>query len=858
MIGRTFSHYRILEQIGAGGMGVVYRARDEELERDVAIKVLPSGTLSDDESRRRFREEALSLARLNHPNIATVHEFGSQDGIDFLVTEYISGVNLDAKIAGRPLPPKTVLALGVQFANGLNAAHQQGLVHRDLKPGNIRITPDDRLKILDFGLARLAKPDGDMDLTASIQKLEDTMGTLPYMAPEQLRGEKADARSDIWSAGAVLFEMAAGRRPFAESNGPLLINAILNRDPEAPSKLNRQISPGLESVILKALDKDPQHRYQSVRELCIDLERLTTGVSPLTSSPSRGFWKSGHGRWWVGGMFALILITACALTIPPLRQRLSAVGVSGGEKHIAVLPFDNIGNNAATEEIAEGLMDSLTSKFSNLDSGRNSLWVVPASVVRRRKVEDPTAAWHELGATLVVKGSIQRQGEGVHLTVNLINTKTLRQVGSVEIEDAAGDISTLQNEVVTRLAKMMGVSVTSEMLRSSGSSSVPAAYESYLKALGYIQRYDKPGNLDAAIDALQSAVNQDVRFAVGYAALGEAYRLKYQVDRNVKWLDEATKNCKRAGELDSKLPSVYVTLGRIHDDAGKHDLAVQEFQRALDLNPRDADALNGMAHAYENASRIADAEAAYKKAAALRLDYWDGYNTIGLFYDRQRRYDEAIKSLQRAIELTPDNAQVYFNLGAVYLDTSDPKMIPNAERALRKSLELNPTFAAYANLGFLYTQQGKYAESAAMTEKALQFNDRDYLVWANLANAYSWLKDPVKLESARSRELELLEESAKAKPNDAQVQASLAALYAQKKMREPALARVRTALALAPEDPVVLVTVGAAHEALGDRPEAIQFVQKGIQNGYTLDDLQRDPDMQALLNDPSFKVRAKN
>src|SRR6185369_6472782 len=290
---------------------------------------------------------------------------------------------------------------------------------------------------------------------------------------------------------------------------------------------------------------------------------------------------SGHGRWWVGGMFALILITACALTIPPLRQRLSAVGVSGGEKHIAVLPFDNIGNNAATEEIAEGLMDSLTSKFSNLDSGRNSLWVVPASVVRRRKVEDPTAAWHELGATLVVKGSIQRQGEGVHLTVNLINTKTLRQVGSVEIEDAAGDISTLQNEVVTRLAKMMGVSVTSEMLRSSGSSSVPAAYESYLKALGYIQRYDKPGNLDAAIDALQSAVNQDVRFAVGYAALGEAYRLKYQVDRNVKWLDEATKNCKRAGELDSKLPSVYVTLGRIHDDAGKHDLAVQEFQRAL-------------------------------------------------------------------------------------------------------------------------------------------------------------------------------------------------------------------------------------------------------------------------------------
>ena len=294
---------------------------------------------------------------------------------------------------------------------------------------------------------------------------------------------------------------------------------------------------------------------------------------------------------------ASILIAACILTIRPLRERLSTVGVSG--QHIARLPLKHR-EQCADGEIAEGLMDSLTSKFSNLDSGGNSLWVVPASVVLRRKVEDPTAAWTELGATLVVKGSIQRQGEGVHLTVNLINTKTLRQVGSVEMEDAAGDISTFQNEVVTRLAKMMGVSVTSEMLRSSGSSSVPAAYESYLKALGYIQRYDKPGT-GCCHDALQSAVNRDVRFAVGYAALEEAYRLKYQVDRNLKWLDEATKNCKRAGELDSKLPSVYVTLGRIHDDAGKHDLAVQEFQHALDLNPRDADALNGMAHAYENA-----------------------------------------------------------------------------------------------------------------------------------------------------------------------------------------------------------------------------------------------------------------
>jgi serine/threonine-protein kinase len=856
MIGQTLAQYRILEQIGAGGMGVVYRARDERLQRDVAVKVLPAGTLADEAARRRFREEALSLARLNHPNIATVHDFGTQDGIDFLVTEYIPGVNLDAKIAGRPLSSKTLLALGVQLAQGMLVAHEQGLVHRDLKPANLRITPDGRLKMLDFGLARLIRTEADADLTASVAKLDDTMGTLPYMAPEQLRGEKTDARSDIWSVGAVLYEMATGRRPFPESHGPLLIDAILNREPDPPKKWNREVSPGLENVILKALDKDPQHRYQSVRELLIDLERLTTGVSPMATS-SRGFWKQGAARWWTLGGVAASIILAMLFSTTSFRSKLGAKLSDSDERHIAVLPFDNIGKNPATEEVAEGLMDSLTSKLSNLESGEKSLWVVPSSVVRRRQVEDPTAALRDLGATMVVKGSIQKEGQGVLLTVNLINAKTLRQVGSVELRDPAGDISSLQNEVVTRIAKMMGLEVTPDMLRTSGSSAVPAAYESYLKALGLIQRYDKPGNLDAAIDALQSAVNHDVRFAVGYAALGEAYRLKYQVDRNTKWLEEATANCKRASDLDNRLPSVFVTLGRIHDDAGKHDLAIQEFQHALELNARDADALNGMAHAYENAGRTADAETAFKKAAALRPDYWDGYNTLGLFYDRQRKYDESIAALQRAIELTPDNAQAYFNLGAVYLDTSDPKKIPDAERALKKSLELGPTFAAYANLGFLYTQMGNYKESAAMTEKALELNDKDYLVWANLANAYAWTKETGKLETVRSRELSLLEQAAKTKPNDAQVQASLAAVYAQKKMKDQALARAQTALVLAPDDPTVLVTVGSAYEILGTRKEAIQFIQKGMAKGYTLDDLQRDPDLQTLLSDPSFKPIAK-
>lgn len=851
MLARTLKHYRILEQIGAGGMGVVYRAHDEELDRDVAIKVLPPGAVAEDSAGRRFRQEALSLAKLNHPNVATVHEFSSQDGVDFLVTEYIAGLGLDAKIASRPLPMKEVVALGIQLAQGLAAAHDKHLVHHDLKPGNLRITPEGRLKILDFGLAQLAHPESDPGVAATATTSQGTIGTLPYMAPEQLRGEKAGVNSDIWSAGVVLYEMATGLLPFREANGPLVIDAILHKDPVPPSRINPQVSPGLENIILKALVKEPSKRYQSIRDLEIDLERLTAGVPPQTATRFDRIKSAATSKpAWIAAA-VLVVLGIAALSIRPIRNRLG-VQLLHQEKHIAVLPFDNIGKNPETEAVSEGLMDSMTSELSNLDVGQQSLWIVPASVVRVRKVEDPAAALRDLGATLVVKGSIQRDDQDVRLTVNLIDTKTLRQIGSASLEDRAGDLSALQNEAVVRLAKMMDIASTPGMLREPGGSVAPAAYESYLKALGYMQRYDKPGNLDSAIQALTSAVSSDPHFAVGFAALGEAYRLKYQVDHDPRWIGEASANCKRAQELDDRLPGTYVTLGRIHEDIGKHDLAVQEFQRTLDLNPRDADALSGMAHAYENAGRIADAEAAYKKAIALRPDYWDGYNSLGLFYDRQRRYDDAIAQLRHAIELTPDNAQAYFNLGAVYLDTADPKNIPAAESALRKSLALGPSYPAYANLGFLYMRQKRYAESAAMTEKALQFNDRDYLGWENLAAAYQNMGQKEKAARARAKELALLEEMAKLTPRDPQLQVNLGLLYARNRQTELAVPRLQAALVLAPDDPVVLVGAGEAYDMLGDRRQAIEFVAKAVQKGYPLDDLQHDPDAQAILSDPKF------
>ena len=381
-----------------------------------------------------------------------------------------------------------------------------------------------------------------------------------------------------------------------------------------------------------------------------------------------------------------------------------------------------------------------------------------------------------------------------------------------------------------------------------------AGYETYLSALNLVRRYDKPGNLDRAVAQLHSAVARDPQFALGHAELCEAYRLKYQQDRDSKWLDQALANCKTALNLDSGLSAVYVTLGRIHNDSGNHDLALTEFRRALELDPLNAAALIGVAHSQEASGQIAEAETNYKKAVALLPDYWDSYNTLGGFYYRQHRLEEAATQFKKAVELTPDNALAYDNLAAVYLRGGSPQDLAEAEHALRKSVELNPSYAGYANLGYLYLQHERYADAAEMTRKALQLNDKDYLVWENLVSAYRALGQNDNAQASRNKAIALLEKAAESRPRDAQVQAHLAFNYANKGMRDQALTRIQAALALAPTDAEILANVSDAYGALGEHKQAIKYAQLSLQNGYTLADLRRDPDMKAVLADPEFQA----
>src|SRR2546427_2953895 len=348
MIGRTLGHYRIIEKIGAGGMGEVYLARDERLQRDVAIKILPAGMLADDTARKRFRKEALALSRLNHPNVATVHDFDTADGVDFLVMEHIKGVTLSEKLTHGRLLEREVIRLGIQVAEGLEAGHEENVIHRDIKPGNIRVTPDGRGKILGFGLAKVVRPTSE---TATADGLTGTgtIGTLPYMAPEQLRGGQVDARTDIWALGTVLYEMASGRRPFLENDPFRLGTAIIESAPPSPRRLNDRIAPELERIILKTLEKDPARRYSSVTALLSDLRQLAEIDSRRTASGAKTY------GWRASAMIAF----AAALVLSAggywLLRFVSSPSPPQGKIMIVVLPFENLSDNPQEDYFAGGL-----------------------------------------------------------------------------------------------------------------------------------------------------------------------------------------------------------------------------------------------------------------------------------------------------------------------------------------------------------------------------------------------------------------------------------------------------------------------------------------------------------------------
>ena len=806
MIGRKLSHYRIEERIGAGGMGVVYRAHDEQLDRDVAIKVLPSRSLTDESARKRFRKEALSLARLNHPNIATVHEFGTEGETDFLVTEFIPGVTLDSKLARGPLPPDETLRLGMQLAAGLAAAHAEGVVHRDLKPGNLRLTKDGRLKILDFGLAQLAPHPAQDAAAETISQSHDTSGTLPYMAPEQLSGETADPRTDIWAAGAVLYETATGRRPFVQPTAPLVVNAILNQSPETPSKVNPAVPVFLDAVILKALARDRAQRYQSAAELGAALQQPTQQATAAKRSMSY--------RWILGFAGAILICLTLAGSYRLLHRKSaqsSPTPTLSRRKSVAVLGFKNLSSNPDKSWLSTALAEMMSTEISQGDQLRSipgesvALMKASLSLPDSESYSQQTLnkIRQNLGADEVVLGSYLPLANGaLRLDLRLQDTVQGVTVASVSEKGSESEIDDLVGRAGSELRAKLGVAALSDAQTALVRATLPSNPEAarlYSEGLQKLRIFDAL----SARDLLEKAVKLDANHAPTHSALAEAWRM---LGYDAKAKDEAHKalalasKCSReeqlliegrAHELLDETPQAiesYQALWQFFPDnldyglvllraqlaGGQTTNAQATLQQIRNLNSSGADAARvelATAHVSETVSDFKSTQAEADRAAAAGRSVGASLivaDALALEADAVERMGQSQKTLElvdqcRALYLAAGDragaARASLIAGDLLSDEG------NYEAAKQKYEEAVPVFQAIGakkgvrstleRIGNVYYAEGKMQEAKRYYEQTLAYDHEinstyglasDYGNIANILDGTGDLKGALKMQ----------------------------------------------------------------------------------------------------------------
>lgn len=701
--------------------------------REVAIKVLPPGSLQDENARSRFRREAEFLCKLNHPNIATVYDFETQGGSDFLVMEYIRGETLSDRLCAGPLPEKDVLRLGLQLADGIGAAHEHGVIHRDLKPGNLRVTPDGWLKILDFGLARAINPASENSATQTATQTTDVEGTLRYMAPEQLRGQTIDGRSDIYAVGSILYEMTTGQVPFDDKLTTALLEAVLHQPPRPPRQLNSSISPRLEDIILKCMEKDSGNRYQSAKELAVDLRRLAPSavMTAMAAAPRRFSW---HTAGLFAVIFSVIAITLAVTNPGGWRARL--FGGLQPVRTIAVLPLQNLSGDAAQDYFADGMTEALTTDLARMESvgviSRTS-----SMQYKGTKKSLPVIA-RELHADAVIEGSVQRSGSLVRVTAQLVRAHDDRHLWADTYERDFRDVLGLQDEVASAIAKQIESRLGGPPPAPAPKvqSVTPEAYETYLRANSYFDSFD----LQKSIDYYHQAIKLDPNYAPAYAHMAEAYSFLAffgAVSPSEGW-GKVKEAASLAVQKDERLPEGHgaLALAKLHYDwdfAG----AEQEFKRALELNPSDADVRHGHAHYLMAMGRLAESEAESRRAVELD-PVGDGLNSCLCWHSfAARDYDQAVRLAEKFLKSQPDDPWERTILGWTY---EQKKMRDQAVVEFKRAVEAaqgDPFFVAA--LGHAYAVAGNRREAEKILQTLSDRAKKSYVSPFDLALIYAAL-----------------------------------------------------------------------------------------------------------------------